>query len=351
MYSVDASEKMDRRSLCNRLCTQAKHDCCVGKAGELDVNYYEDTYNDEPWGCTFGTGENNGTWTNYGDKVGTIMSSMVWMLYMFAMLTMTLLAKNNKLRPPVAMIFVTLASLALAAHGKTMLTDPGSIPQEAVPLPILFKRGVTTHAMCSHCQTYKPPHAHHCRICNRCISGMDHHCPWMNNCVGANNLSKHLQLCLFREFTFDCSNASLLFSEHFILFLCYTWTGCAYALLVFGINYFFCNSDECVFPDLIVLLVRVMTILCIMTMLFVSSMLLNVIYGIMTGIGTIDRLKKKASGTLYDAEDEPMPLKDIFGIQGYWTWFLPVDPVFQDYDTIMGYAIPDRLKRERDISV
>lgn len=194
MYSVDASEKMDRRSLCNRLCTQAKHDCCVGKAGELDVNYYEDTYNDEPWGCTFGTGENNGTWTNYGDKVGTIMSSMVWMLYMFAMLTMTLLAKNNKLRPPVAMIFITLASLALAAHGKTMLTDPGSIPQEAVPLPILFKRGVTTHAMCSHCQTYKPPGAHHCRICNRCISGMDHHCPWMNNCVGANNFSKQLQL-------------------------------------------------------------------------------------------------------------------------------------------------------------
>lgn len=88
-----------------------------------------------------------------------------------------------------------------------------------------------------------------------------------------------------------------------------------------------------------------------MTMLFVSSMLLNVIYGIMTGIGTIDRLKKKASGTLYDAEDEPMPLKDIFGIQGYWTWFLPVDPVFEDYDRIMGYAIPDRLKRERDISV
>jgi len=27
------------------------------------------------------------------------------------------------------------------------------------------------------------PGAHHCRICNRCISHMDHHCPWMNNCV------------------------------------------------------------------------------------------------------------------------------------------------------------------------
>jgi ribosomal protein L40E len=54
-----------------------------------------------------------------------------------------------------------------------MFTDPGSIPQEAVPLASLFKKGVTTHAMCSHCQTYKPPHSHHCRICNRCISNMD----------------------------------------------------------------------------------------------------------------------------------------------------------------------------------
>eukprot|EP00980_Cylindrotheca_fusiformis_P014415 scaffold3840_cov129-Cylindrotheca_fusiformis.AAC.11 len=77
-------------------------------------------------------------------------------------------------------------------------------------------------------------------------------------------------------------------------------------------------------------------------------MLLNVVYGIMTGIGTIDRLKKKANGTLYDSMDEPVPLKDVFGIQGYWTWIFPVDPVFEDYDRIMGYSIPQRLVRERE---
>lgn len=76
-------------------------------------------------------------------------------------------------------------------------------------------------------------------------------------------------------------------------------------------------------------------------------MLLNVIYGIMTGIGTIDRLKKKANGTLLDAVNEPIPLKDVFGIQGYWTWLLPIDPVFEDYDKVMGFSIPQRLMRER----
>ena len=96
-------------------------------------------------------------------------------------------------------------------------------------------------------------------------------------------------------------------------------------------------------------LVRFMTLLCIATLLFVSSMLMNVTYGIMTGIGTIDRLKKKASGEIEDSDEEPLPLQDIFGIEGFWTWFLPVDPVYEDFDRVLGYSIPARLKRERQM--
>lgn len=74
---------------------------------------------------------------------------------------------------------------------------------------------------------------------------------------------------------------------------------------------------------------------------------MNVTYGIMTGIGTIDRLKKKADNTVFDSDEEPIKMKDIFGIQGYWTWALPIDPVFEDYDRAMGYSIPQRLLREK----
>jgi hypothetical protein len=84
------------------------------------------------------------------------------------------------------------------------------------------------------------------------------------------------------------------------------------------------------------------------TLLFVSSMLMNVTYGVMTGIGTIDRLKNKATQTSFESEEEPMPLKDIFGIQGYWTWPLPIDPVFEDHDRVLGYSIPQRLLREQE---
>ena len=76
-------------------------------------------------------------------------------------------------------------------------------------------------------------------------------------------------------------------------------------------------------------------------------MLMNVVYGIMTGIGTIDRLKKKANNTLSDSDEEAIPLEHIFGIGPYWTWALPMDPVYPDYDLVMGYSTPQRLLREQ----
>ena len=112
-------------------------------------------------------------------------------------------------------------------------------------------------------------------------------------------------------------------------------------------NYFFCNSEDCTFDVILIQLVRVMTVLVTATFLFVSSMIMNVTYGIMTGVGTIDRLKRKATDTVNETEEEPLQLKDVFGIQGYWTWALPIDPIFEDYDLVLGYSIPQRLMREK----
>lgn len=72
----------------------------------------------------------------------------------------------------------------------------------------------------------------------------------------------------------------------------------------------------------------------------------------MTGLTTIDRLKRKATNTLMESEDEPIDPEEVFGIAGYWTWPLPMDPVFEDYDVVMGYSSTERLLREqRDMEI
>jgi hypothetical protein len=68
----------------------------------------------------------------------------------------------------------------------------------------------------------------------------------------------------------------------------------------------------------------------------------------MTGIGTIDRLKKKATNTMSQSDEEPMLLEDIFGIGLRIFWLFPTDPLFADYDRVMGYSMPQRLLREGD---
>jgi len=314
---------------CNvlRRCGCSGHEMLL-EEGPLG-KYYRDDFNDESWGCNPGTGEENGIWMNTRDQAGTIMALMVWFLLGYSAVTVTLLAETGGVPPGCSMAYCVVSSLALACHAKTTFTDPGSVPQSAVPVESLRHRQRRQGrrerplSMCSQCQTFKPPFSHHCRICNRCISRMDHHCPWMNNCIGAANL------------------------KHFILFLLYTWLCSAFSLLLLGWNYFFCADERCTFTPVLIQLVRVMTVLSVGSFLFTSSMIMNVCYGLLTGIGTIDRLKKKATNTVHEATEEPIPLRDVFGIAGYHTWPLPIDPVFPDYDRVMGYSTPQRLLREQ----
>mmetsp|Transcript_33170 Transcript_33170/g.50047 ORF Transcript_33170/g.50047 Transcript_33170/m.50047 type:complete len:387 (-) Transcript_33170:65-1225(-) len=302
-------------------CWPIRSCCCSNSRLADDDRYYKDDFNDSPWSCHFGTSEEDGIWMNTSDQAGTIMSMLVWLLMVYSALTITFLAQTGGIGFSLAMMYDICCSLALASHAKTTLTDPGSIPAAAVPTEEQRKEEKLN--MCSQCQTFKPPLSHHCRICNRCISRMDHHCPWMNNCIGAGNM------------------------KHFILFLIYTWTCSVYALGLLGWNYFFCDTEECVFNPVLVQLVRAMTLLGIGSFLFTSSMLMNIAYGIMTGIGTIDRLKKKATNTMHTSDEEPLNLEDIFGIGPLHTWLIPTDPIFEDFDRVLGYSTPQRLLREQ----
>lgn len=93
-----------------------------------------------------------------------------------------------------ATAFTFLAVMCIYSYRLAIFTDPGRVPSSFVPdiedserqIHEIKRKGGDLR-FCQKCSHYKPPRAHHCRICNRCVLRMDHHCVWMNNCVGHAN--------------------------------------------------------------------------------------------------------------------------------------------------------------------
>ncbi|XVF75571.1 hypothetical protein PTKIN_Ptkin13bG0197700 [Pterospermum kingtungense] len=104
-----------------------------------------------------------------------------------------------------AMIFTFLASMCLFSFSVGVLSDPGQTPSSYIPdvedsssvSDQEPKKNSVQSKLCDKCAAYKPPRAHHCRVCRRCILRMDHHCLWINNCVGYWNYKAFFTLVLY----------------------------------------------------------------------------------------------------------------------------------------------------------
>ncbi|KAL7549860.1 hypothetical protein ACHAWF_013120 [Thalassiosira exigua] len=80
-----------------------------------------------------------------------------------------------------------------------------------------------------------------------------------------------------------------------------------FSLPLLGWNYFVCaDADEdCTLNGVLTQLVRAVSVLSIRALPFTSSMTTNVTFGSMAGIGTVDRLEKKAKNSIADATEDP----------------------------------------------
>jgi len=143
---------------------------------------------------------------------------------------------------------------------------------------------------------------------------MDHFCPWMNNAIGAKN------------------------QKNFFLFLIYTDAVSIATYVILALHLVDCEAINCTaFTGAGLYMVRVLIFVLLFAILFTSSMILNQLYGLQTGLGTIDRMKLKAD----DPEDgTPIPLSHVFGT--WWpAWFLPLDPIFEDDEAVFHYVLQE----------
>uniref|UniRef100_A0A7R9YF09 Palmitoyltransferase n=1 Tax=Pinguiococcus pyrenoidosus TaxID=172671 RepID=A0A7R9YF09_9STRA len=279
----------------------------------------------------FGTDYSSSVWLNV-EPCGMICAMVTWMLVFFArrIFTAHIIYPWMQWSPAGiahVVLFHIIAFLALSSHMRTMLTDPGAVPEDAMPIaeppdpeagangehPRLIKR-------CKRCSgNFKPKRAHHCSICGRCIVKMDHHCPWVNNCVGVGN------------------------HKFFILFISYIFLMSLYSLVLVITKLLTCSvsqkSDHACKDDPSGLL---WVIMLLMESILFGSFTLCMVFDqwevIQTGATQIDRLK----GETFELRKD---VNEVFGGHGThfaWHWLCPVEAAFKKaiWSEILGYCTP-----------
>lgn len=117
-----------------------------------------------------------------------------------------------------------LALLTLGSLLMVLFTDPGGVPESLETTietgltqgllsnmnPVDFAYGQVT--FCAKCNRPRPPRAHHCTVCDRCVLRYDHHCPWVGNCIGLFNVRYFLQYLLYCTLTALCVGLLSLFA-------------------------------------------------------------------------------------------------------------------------------------------
>ncbi|XP_033119219.1 palmitoyltransferase ZDHHC3-like [Anneissia japonica] len=211
-----------------------------------------------------------------------------------------------------AVAFNLIVFLLITSHVRAVIADPGIVPLPAaaidfsdmrfgvIPKNILSQDG-ENWSICQKCEAYRPPRAHHCRICQRCIRKMDHHCPWINNCVGEFN------------------------QKFFIQFLFYVGLAAVYSIVLIILCWTTTSSKHLKFPEhnakvahTIVLIVE-----SILFGLFVCAIGCDQISAILEDETAVEQVKRNKGSRHQVEKSRTELLKEVFGRGSRLCWLCP----------------------------
>eukprot|EP00439_Symbiodinium_sp_Y106_P036240 s1638_g4.t1 len=259
-------------------------------------------------------GKGRGPWASFlpmnCDALGLALAVLTWALLCFTdwvVVRYVLYSWFSTSRPRFSLVPLTdlgsallvmyqlLLGLSWFSHFRAVTTDPGTIPVSAAPPDFANPR------VCKLCQgRWKPPRAHHCKTCKRCIFRMDHHCPWINNCVGLSN------------------------QKLFILFLVYTCASAVFTLVLLAGSAFYWlwsqkNWSDAPPPGSASLICTGMVAVeCFAAVLFVSDFLQEQVESIQMN-STLVETYQRTHGTRSTFYNHFVA---VFGAS-WWTWPLP----------------------------
>jgi hypothetical protein len=240
--------------------------------------------------------------------------------------------------------FNALIALSYWAHVKAMLTDPGAVPKEALPLDFYDDGAAqlkSSHPVCRKCQHYKPPRAHHCSVCQRCVVRMDHHCPWINNCVGAAN---HKFFLLFCAYVCSASVYANSLLGYRVLHCLRSQTFSASAR---SVQPAYCDATPGPFIMMVILAME-----AILFGLFTMCMLCDQYSAVFSSMTHIERLKDPAAAVAKPgrAKTSTEHLSEVFGGDSFSAWWLlPVQAQWKARDRLFQYQFPRQQDLDGDL--
>ena len=136
--------------------------------------------------------------SQYYYSFGTILYILIYGIsfIIFVILNQESLAKKviSLLFYSIFLIIVVFFCLICA------FTDPGVIPINTLTANelknanccsnnrVFYINGIRYRIrFCNTCNIIRPLGVSHCKTCNVCVEKFDHHCPWVGNCIGKNN--------------------------------------------------------------------------------------------------------------------------------------------------------------------